>query len=123
MDIKYESVKDSIKSAKKYLIDPNNIDIGNSIKSSISAVEGYLKGMLQDRKVNTLGDCIKELKKKSEHPSRIINALEQFYIYRNSENNVGHGSPDYGEFSIEDALLCNDMAISFINYFHKKSIS
>ncbi len=35
---------------KKYLIDPNNIDIANSIKSSISAVEGYLKGMLTGKR-------------------------------------------------------------------------
>lgn len=121
LDIKYSAVKESITSAKKYLIDPNNIDIGNSIKSSVSAVEGYLKGMLTGKKVSTLGDCIKELKKMNEYPDRIITALEQLYIYRSSEKNIGHGAPVYGDYSVEDALLCNDMAISFINYFHKKN--
>lgn len=122
LDIKYESVKDSITSAKRYLIDPNNIDIANSIKSSISAIEGFLKGMLieRDKKVSTLGDCIKELKKMNEYPDRIIIALEQLYIYRNSEKNIGHGAPEHGDYSVEDALLCNDMAVSFINYFFKK---
>jgi len=37
--------------------------------------------------------------------------------------NVGHGDPDYGEMDKEDALLCNEMAISFINYFYRKTIT
>ena len=119
LDIEYDSVKESIASARKYLIDPNNIDIGNSIKSSVSAIEAYLKGMLENKRVSTLGDCIKELKKMKKYPSNIISSLEQLYVYRNSGENIGHGSPEDGEHTVEDALLCNEMAISFINYFHK----
>jgi len=85
------------------------------------AVEGFLKGMLseQGKKVSTLGDCIRELKKMKQYPNRILESLEQLYIYRNSEKNIGHGSADYGNYTVEDALLCNEMAISFINYFFK----
>lgn len=122
-DIPFDSVKQSIESAKKYLIDPNNIDIANSIKSSISAVEGYLKGYFQkvdDKTISTLGKCIKELKEREACPRNIIDSLHQLYIYRSSEHNVGHGSSSIGEFTVEDALLCNEMAISFINYFHRK---
>jgi hypothetical protein len=46
--------------------------------------------------------------------------LEQFYIYRNRTENVGHGAPKFAEISREDALMCNEMAVSFINYFHRK---
>jgi hypothetical protein len=60
--------------------------------------------------------------KKSKLPQNIIKALEQLYVYRNSGDNIGHGSPDYSEYTIEDALLCNEMAISFINYFDKSEL-
>lgn len=123
LDIEYDSVKESVTNAKKYLIDPNNIDIGNSIKSSVSAIEGYIKGMLENKKASTLGDCIKELKKMNKYPSNIISSLEQLYVYRNSGKNIGHGSPETGDYTVEDALLCNEMAISFINYFYKTNKS
>ncbi|MEN6325750.1 MAG: hypothetical protein ABFD18_06050 [Syntrophomonas sp.] len=121
--IPYPAVKESVEAAKRYLIDPLNIDVANSIKSSISAVEGYLIGYFNDRgkRLATLGDCIKEIRNRKICPENIITALEQFYIYRNRTKNVGHGSPDYADFNKDDALLCNEMAVSFINYFFRKS--
>jgi len=63
---------------------------------------------------------VKSLKKLSLCPAHILEALEQFYIYRNRTENVGHGAPTFADISREDALLCNEMAVSFINYFHRK---
>ena len=36
-DISFSGVVENLKSAKKYLLDPNNIDICNSIKNSVNA--------------------------------------------------------------------------------------
>lgn len=123
-DIKYVGVIASIKSAKESLIDPKNIDIENSIRNSISAIEGYLKGWLGEKgykKVNTLGDAVKLIKKEKLVQDNIIESLHQFYIYRNRIENIGHGAPSLADVTSEDALLFNEMSISFINYIYRSS--
>ncbi len=123
-DVPFKPVIEAIHSAKQALIDPKRIDIASSIAHSVLAVEAYLKGWLstQGLKASTLGDAIKVIKRKSLCPVHIVELLEQFYIYRNRTENVGHGAPTFGVLSREDALLCNEMAVSFINYFHRKAI-
>ena len=122
LEIPYEGVIASIKSAKQALIDPKNIDIENSIKSSVSAIEGYLKGWVVEqgqREPSTLADAISKIKQLGKVHENICKSLEQFYIYRNRVQNVGHGSPNLANVSANEALLFNEMSISFINYFHK----
>jgi len=121
-DIKYKGVIASIKEAKKALIDPEEINIAHSIKYSIDAVEGFLKGWLKERehKASKLGDAIKQLQKNNLCPEHIVKSLEQFYSFRNRTDNIGHGSPEIAPISKEDALLCLEMSTSFINYFHRK---
>ncbi|MFM2589717.1 AbiJ-NTD4 domain-containing protein [Vibrio sp. TBV020] len=122
LEIPYEGVLASIKSAKQALIDPKNIDIENSIKNSVSSIEGYLKGWLVEqgqREPATLSDAINKVKQLGKVHENICKSLEQFYIYRNRVQNVGHGSPNLADVSANEALLFNEMAISFINYFHK----
>ena len=120
--VPYAPAVEAIRAAKNALIDPKKIDVATSVSLSVNAVEAYLRGWLdaKGQKASTLGDAIKALRKLSACPTHIIAALEQFYIYRNRSENVGHGAPKYAEISREDALLCNEMAISFINYFHRK---
>jgi len=90
IDIPYKAVKESIEAARNYLTNPQNIDIANSIKSSVNAVEGYLKGYFSDKgkKLGTLGDCIKELKNDNSYPTNIISCLKQLYIYRNQTDDL-----------------------------------
>lgn len=122
-DIKYAGVIASIKAAKKSLLEPENISLAQSIKHSIDAIEGYLKEWLANKKIKapTLGEAIKKLQVQKLYPDHILKSLEQFYIYRNMTGNVGHGSAEIAEITKEDAKLCLEMAISFINYFHRKS--
>jgi hypothetical protein len=124
-DIKYKGVIASIKAAKKLLIAPDQINTAHSIKNSIDAVEGFLKGWFKEKKVEVskLGDAIKQLTKNDQCPDHIVKSLEQFYIFRNRTDNIGHGSPNIAPISKEDALLCLEMSISFINYFHRKQDS
>lgn len=122
-EIPYQPVIDAITKAREALINPQEIDVAQSVSQSVNAVEAYLRGWLTDKshKAATLGDAIKVINKHSLCPNHVAKALEQFYIYRNRTENVGHGAPQYAEITREDALLCNEMAISFINYFHRKS--
>ena len=121
-NIGYEGVTESIKTAQNALVNPEEIDFAHSIKFSVDAVEGFLKGWLEEKKikVSRLGDAIKELRKNNLCSDHIVRALEQFYIFRNRTENVGHGAPDVAPISKEDALLCLEMSISFINYFFRK---
>ena len=119
-DIEYPGVLSNLKTAKKALHDRENIDLCNSVKNSVNALEAYLIGMLKDPHIKTLGNAIKRLRKKSGYPSHVIAALEQFNRYRNATENVGHGAPDLADLTSEDALLCHEMAVSLINYFHRK---
>lgn len=122
-DIEYEGVLASVDEARSLLSNPKESNIESSVLASIKAVEGYLCGWLKlkGHRVNTLGDAIKEAKKHQLIPSRIADSLHQLYIFRSSEPNVAHGSPDRGNLQRDDALLCFEMAISFINYFHRKA--
>ena len=121
--IEYEGVLTSVKNAQNLLSDPRENNIEQAVKASVDAVEGYLRGWLSEKEhgATTLGDSIKVLKRYQLAPSRIINSLEQLYIFRNSEPNVGHGSPKKGNLQRDDALLCFEMAVSFINYFYRKA--
>jgi hypothetical protein len=120
-DIKYKGVIASIKAAQKNLLDPEYISLAQSMKHSVDAVEGYLKGWLNAKKIKatTLGDAIRELEKKDLCPKHITKSLGEYYNYRNRTANVGHGSPEVADISKEDAILFLEMSTSFINYFHR----
>jgi hypothetical protein len=122
--IPFAPVLEAIEEAKKSLIDPKNIDMASSVAHSVGAVEAYLRGSLEQRglKAATLGDAIKTLTKIGAIPSHVLTALNHFYTYRNRTENVGHGAPTFAVITREEALLCNEMAVSFINFFHRKGI-
>jgi len=121
-NIEYEGVIASLQTAKEALINPEDIKLAHSVKHSVDAVEGYLKGWLGERgfRISNLGDAIQQLSRHNLCPANIINSLEQYYIFRHRTPNVGHGDPNIADLAREDALLCLEMAISFINYFHRK---
>ena len=123
-DIRFEGVLTSVEAARDFLNNLKESNTESAVKASIDSVEGYLCGWLSlkgHKKAKTLGDSIKVLAKSELAPPRIINSLREFYILRNSEPNVGHGPPEKGNLQYDDALLCFDMAVSFINYFHRKA--
>lgn len=122
-DIEFPGVLSNLEAAKKALHDRKNIDLCNSVKNSVNALEAYLIGMLGDSHIKTLGNAINRIRKTSNCPPHIVQALEQFYRYRNATENVGHGAPDLADLASEEALLCHEMAISLINYFHRKTKS
>ncbi|GGX13730.1 hypothetical protein [Undibacterium macrobrachii] len=121
----YPVISALIAGAKAALADPKHIDIETSVSNSMKAIEGYLKEWLSEKGISaaTLGDAIKEIKNKKLADANIIESLHQFYIYRNRTPNVGHGSATPSDVTENEALLINEMAASFINYFHRKKDS
>lgn len=121
----YPVIAALITAAKSALADPKHIDIETSVSNSMKAIEGYLKEWLNEKGISaaTLGDAIKEIKNKKLADANITESLHQFYIYRNHTPNVGHGSATPSDVTENEALLINEMAASFINYFHRKKDS
>lgn len=121
----YPVIAALITAARSALADPKHIDIETSVSNSMKAIEGYLKEWLNENGISaaTLGDAIKEIKNKKLVDANITESLHQFYIYRNRTPNVGHGSATPSDVTENEALLINEMAASFINYFHRKKDS
>jgi hypothetical protein len=122
-DVPFAPVIAAVAAAKEALVDPKKIDVASSVGLSVAAVEAYLRGWLETKgliKAATLGDAVKALRKQSLCPGHIVESLERFYVYRSRTENVGHGAPKFADITREDALLCNEMAVSFINYFHRR---
>lgn len=122
---KFPVISSLIGAARTALADPKHIDIENSIANSVKALEGFLKEWLKGKGISTatLGDAVKEIKAKKLADSNIVESLHQFYIYRNKTPNVAHGSSSAASVSENEALLINEMAVSFINYFYRLSDS
>lgn len=123
LDIKYDGVKANIKSASRHIMAPKDVDAELSIKCSINALEGYIKGWITEKDLKseaTLGKNIGLMRKHKLIHEKILSAMEQFYIYRNMTENIGHGDTELSDTDIEEAKLFYEAAISFINYFHNK---
>ncbi|MHC2148716.1 hypothetical protein [Pseudomonas sp. 210_17 TE3656] len=123
---KYPAIVELIERARHALADPKNIDIATSISNSVKALEGFLREWLQDMhsvKAATLGDAVKEIKRQKLADENIIESLHQFYIYRNRTPNIAHGNTTYANATENEALLVNEMAVSFINYFSRYNLS
>jgi len=118
----YPVITALIKAARTALADPKHIDIETSISNSMKALEGYLKEWLntQGVSVKSLGDAVKEIKSRKLADINVTESLHQFYLYRNRTPNIGHGSATQSDVTESEALLINEMAASFINYFHRK---
>lgn len=111
-----------LRDARLALVSPNEVSTENSITNSMKAIEGYLKAWLAEKgiKASTLGEAVKEIGSRKLVDTTIAKALEQFYIYRNKQPNIGHGSVAPSDAGHSEALLVLDMASSFINYFHRR---
>lgn len=117
----YPTITALLKDARSALAGPQEVSVETFVSSSMKAVKGYLKEWLAKKGVSvaTLGDAVKEIKKKGDVDFAIAESLHQFYVYRNKQPNVGHGSVADSKMTPNDALLVLNMSASFINYFHR----
>jgi hypothetical protein len=119
----YPAIVALLSEARQALVSPTAVSPATAVSSAVKAIEAFLKEWLAARniKVTTMGDAIKVIRSKALVNPHINEALHQFYIYRNNQPNVGHGSAAETTVTSSDAALVLDMAASFINYFHRKA--
>lgn len=90
------------------------IDEANCVKEIVSALESVVRVLVPGS--TTLGDAIKTLKKKGQHPKHLLEALEKLYVHSNATPMVRHGHPEVGNVSIQEAELALHLGIAYIRY-------
>jgi hypothetical protein len=89
-------------------------DPENSIKEIVSALESVGRAIYSS--ANTLGDVIKAMRNEQIFPSMLLNMMEKFYGYANSEPAVRHGASTPSTVLQSDAELCLTIGTGLIQY-------
>lgn len=95
-------------------------DAANCIKEAVSAIESAGKKAFPG--TDTLGDVLKEIKKRSAVPPLLISAVEKLYGFANSEAGVRHGSTEDEKVTRAEAEFVYVNALSLITYFEALGI-
>lgn len=116
----FSSVNSHMEKAIARYSDRTDPDYENSIKESISAVEG-LCCLITDQKDATLGKALKKLKDSglTIHKS-LEQAFDKLYGYTSDENGIRHGGTDFKNAPAEDAKFMLIACSAFVNYLVEK---
>jgi hypothetical protein len=90
------------------------LDPENAIKEVISAIESA--GRVLNPGTKTLGDVVKEMRRKKAVPSLLISMIEKFYAYASDEPAVRHGSAVSSGVQLADAEFCLHVGGAFLRY-------
>jgi len=115
----YESVREHIVKANKYLADREKPDYENSIKESICAVEAMCSIITGSKgREASLGNMLKELEKKGIVIHKALqSAFSNLYGYSSDANGIRHAGDLGGPNStFEDAKFMLVTCSAFINY-------
>lgn len=113
---KFEAARDHYRKAKRYALGTHK-DSENSIKESISALESV--GKVLYPKTATLGDVLKHMKRDESIPKMLVDVIQRFYDYANSEPGVRHGGSKKPNSDELDAELALHLGAAFIRYVIK----
>lgn len=133
-EIEIDSIESAIKStnifsninvhldtALSMIADRDNPDYRNSIKESISAVEGLCSIVCEDSKAS-LGKALKQIEKNNIlqiHPT-LKSAFEKLYGYTSDAEGIRHALLDECTLNFEDAKFMLVSCSAFINYLIEK---
>jgi len=113
----FEPAREHYKKAIRYL-KQRPLDPENSIKEIISSIESICKTIWSNSQ--TLGDCVKEMRKEKFLPDHIVTIIEKFYAFSCSEPAVRHGSATSSKIQINDAEFCLYLGAALIRYLISK---
>ncbi|MDK1684622.1 AbiJ-NTD4 domain-containing protein [Acinetobacter terrestris] len=116
----FSGVQQHLNQALKLMSDRQHPDYRNSIKESISAVEGLARLLLEDDSI-TLGKAIPRIKTKYELHPTLMESLNKLYGYTSDEAGVRHGSAQESNLSYIDAKFMLVACTNFINYLIEKT--
>ena len=110
------SVTEQLRTSLRLLADRDNPDYRNSVKESISAVEGLVKSTLGTDH-GTLGNLIKNLDHKAPLHAPFKDALSKLYGYTSDEGGIRHALlDDSRDVTFEEAKFMLVVCSAFINY-------
>ena len=107
--------QEHIRRAAELLFDRENPDYRNSIKESISAVEGMVRGIVSDQSA-TLGSALKKIEEKHAIHPALKDAFIKIYGYTSDVQGVRHGMLDESKVGFSEAKYMLLACSAFINY-------
>ena len=119
LENRYAPVRAHIEEALNLMSDRKAPNYRNSIKESISAVEATCN-LLAGKKV-TLGQCLKDVKRKIGLHSALENAFSSLYGYTSSAEGIRHALMDESTLSFDDAKFMLVSCSAFVNYLISKA--
>ena len=116
MNVDNRSVTEHLQDALHLLSDRENRDYRNSVKESISAVEGMVKSTLGTDQ-GTLGNLLKSLDGRARLHPAFKDALGKLYGYTSDEGGIRHAlQEDSREVTFDEAKFMLVVCSAFINY-------
>ena len=113
---KEQAVSSQLKRSLELLSDRADPDYRNSIKESISAVEGQVMSTLGAEK-GTLGTLLNQLEQQAPVHPALKEAFSKLYGYTSDESGIRHALLDDGrEVTFEEAKFMLVVCSAFINY-------
>ena len=117
---KLAGVHEHLKKATSKFSDRGNPDYRNSIKESISAVEGICKIITGNAK-GTLADALKIIENDIEIHPALKEGFKKIYGYTSDADGIRHALMDEDKCDFEDAKYMLVSCSAFINYLIAKS--
>lgn len=106
--------------ALKLMSDRQKPDYRNSIKESVSALEGMCQKILKKDKV-TLGDAIGQIEKQYPIHPALKASIKSLYGYTSDADGIRHAMLDESNLSYIDAKFMLVACTNFINYLIDKT--
>jgi len=115
-----KTVNSHLKTSLKLLSDRKNPDYRNSIKESISAVEGICK-LIEGNPKSTLGKALNRIESKISIHSDLKDAFKNLYGYTSDSDGIRHALMNESNLDFEDAKFMLVSCSAFINYLIVKT--
>lgn len=116
----FSGVQQHLKQALQLMSDRQNPDYRNSIKESVSALEGLCQKILNKDKV-TLGDAIGQIEKQYPIHPALKSSIKSLYGYTSDGDGIRHAMLEESNLSYIDAKFMLVACTNFINYLIEKT--
>ena len=116
----FKPVRKHLTIALEHLANRKSPDYRNSIKESISAVEGICK-LIEGNPKSTLGKALNKIESKISIHSDLKDAFKNLYGYTNDSDGIRHALMNESNLDFEDAKFMLVSCSAFINYLIVKS--
>ena len=108
-------VQEHLDTALRLMSDRQTPDYRNSIKESISAVEGFCSLLAGQDKAD-LNAALKVIEKKVQLHGALKSAFNSLYGYTSGANGIRHALLEESDLSFEDAKFMLVACAAFVNY-------